>query len=55
MIAIPDDYKIRGSVIAEQIRTLDLNKRWWKSTGEQLPEEFVDYVVATLNIIIDKN
>lgn len=52
MIPIPDGYKIQGSIIAEQIRTLGLSKRWWKSTGERLPEEFVDYVVATLNIII---
>ena len=55
MIPIPDGYKIQGSVIAEQVRTLDLSKRWWKSTGERLPEEFVDYVVATLNIIIGKD
>ena len=52
MITIPEGYKIQGSIIAEQIRTLDLSKRWWKPTGERLPEEFVEYVVATLNIII---
>ena len=55
MIPIPDGYKIQGSIIAEQVRTLDLSKRWWRSTGERLPKEFVDYVVATLNIIIGKD
>lgn len=52
MIPIPDGYKIQGSIIAEQVRTLDLSKRWWKPADIRLPEEFVDYVVATLNIII---
>ncbi|MGD1857453.1 MAG: type II toxin-antitoxin system PemK/MazF family toxin [Leptolyngbyaceae cyanobacterium] len=52
MISIPDGFRIQGSIIAEQVRTLDLSKRWWKSTGDRLPEEFVDYVVATLNVLI---
>jgi mRNA-degrading endonuclease toxin of MazEF toxin-antitoxin module len=52
MIPIPQDFKIKGSVIAEQVRTLDLNQRWWKTTGEILPEEFVNHVVAILNLII---
>ncbi|MEM6256213.1 MAG: type II toxin-antitoxin system PemK/MazF family toxin [Cyanobacteria bacterium P01_D01_bin.156] len=55
MIPIPSGYKIQGSVIAEQVRTLDLSQRWWKSTGTRLPEEFVDYVVATLNILIGED
>jgi mRNA-degrading endonuclease toxin of MazEF toxin-antitoxin module len=52
MIPVPDGYKIRGSVIAEQIRTLDLKTRWWKTTGEVLPAEFVDRVVETFKVII---
>ncbi|MBF2057782.1 MAG: type II toxin-antitoxin system PemK/MazF family toxin [Cyanobacterium sp. T60_A2020_053] len=52
MIPIPDEFKIKGSVIAEQIRTLDLNQRWWKTTGEILPEDFVDYVVDIVTTII---
>ena len=52
MIPIPEGFKIRGSVIAEQIRTLDLNQRWWKTTGEILPKDFVDLVVQTFNVII---
>jgi mRNA-degrading endonuclease toxin of MazEF toxin-antitoxin module len=52
MIPIPEGYKIRGSVIAEQVRTLDLKTRWWKTTGEVLPVEFVDRVVETFKVII---
>ncbi|MGD1899770.1 MAG: hypothetical protein ACFB16_22835 [Phormidesmis sp.] len=37
-----------GSVIAEQIRTVDLKTRWWKSTGEVLAKEWVDGVVELL-------
>ncbi|MFM6373506.1 MAG: type II toxin-antitoxin system PemK/MazF family toxin [Microcystis panniformis] len=52
MIPIPDSFAVRGSVIAEQVRTVDLNTRWWKTTGEILPLEFVNRVVATLSVII---
>ena len=52
LIPIPEGFRVNGSVIAEQVRTLDLNARWWRSTEERLPEDFVDYVVATLNVII---
>jgi mRNA-degrading endonuclease toxin of MazEF toxin-antitoxin module len=52
MIPIPDGLTIHGSIIAEQIRTVDLNMRWWKSTLEILPEEFVNYVVETFRVII---
>lgn len=52
MIPIPDGFAVHGSVIAEQVRTVDLNSRWWKTTGEILPEEFVDHVVATFIVII---
>lgn len=52
MIPIPDGFKINGSVIAEQVRTLDLKTRWWKTTGEILPQEFVDRIVNTFKVII---
>ncbi|MEM9136567.1 MAG: type II toxin-antitoxin system PemK/MazF family toxin [Cyanobacteria bacterium P01_F01_bin.42] len=52
LIPIPDNHKIHGSVIAEQIRTVDLSQRWWISTGEILSREFTDSVVATLNVLI---
>ncbi len=53
MIPIPEGFKARGSVIAEQVRTLDLRTRWWKTTGEVLPTKFVDRVVKTFKVIID--
>lgn len=53
MIEIPDKFKIKGSVIAEQIRTVDLNSRWWKTTGEILSKDFVDYVTETFFVIIN--
>ena len=52
LIPIPEGGRVRGSVIAEQVRTLDLSQRWWRSTGEYLPSAVVDQVVATLNLII---
>jgi mRNA-degrading endonuclease toxin of MazEF toxin-antitoxin module len=52
MIPIPEGYKIKGSVITEQIRTLDLSKRWWITTEEILPSDFVDSVVKTFALII---
>ena len=53
MIPIPTGYKAKGSVVAEQVRTLDLNSRWWETTGETLPQEFVDRVVKIFNLIIN--
>ena len=52
MIPIPDQFTIHGSVVVEQIRTVDLNMRWWTTTKEVLPEQFVNDVVETLKIII---
>lgn len=49
---IPETAQVYGSVIAEQVRTVDLNTRWWTTTGEVLPQDWVDSVVDTLNIII---
>ncbi len=52
LIPIPEGFRVVGSVIAEQVRTLDLSQRWWRSTDECLPSTVVDQVVATLNLII---
>lgn len=52
LIPIPEGFRISGSVIVEQVRTLDLSQRWWRSTEECLPSSMVDQVVATLNLII---
>lgn len=52
MIPVPETAKVSGSVIAEQVRTVDLQTRWWRSTGEVLPEEWVDSVVETFSLII---
>jgi len=52
MIPIPEGFQVQGSIIAEQVRSLDLQTRWWKTTGEVLPRPFVDEIVATLNLII---
>lgn len=51
LVLLPSDLKVTGSVVAEQVRTLDLNRRWWKSTGVVLDKDFVDrvtYIVAQL-------
>ena len=52
LIPVPQGLRVSGSVIAEQIRTIDLSQRWLRDTGECLPSTFVDHVVETLNIII---
>jgi mRNA-degrading endonuclease toxin of MazEF toxin-antitoxin module len=52
LIPIPTGQKITGSVIAEQIRTLDLSQRWWISTGEILPTELIEQVLQILLVII---
>lgn len=52
MIQVPEGYKATGSVIAEQVRTIDLKERWWQTTGEVLPQNFVDLVVYIFSQII---
>ncbi len=52
MVEIPSSFKVKGSVIAEQIRTIDLNTRWWRTTEEILPSEFVDHVVKIFTAIV---
>ena len=52
MVPMPETAKVYGSVIAEQVRTVDLSTRWWTTAGEVMPPAWVDSVVDTLNIII---
>lgn len=52
LVVLPDGYRVQGSVIAEQVRTVDLSLRWWRNTGEVLPPSFVDQVLAVLQLII---
>ena len=52
MIRVPEGYKATGSVVAEQVRTINLKQRWWKSTEEILPQEFVDLVVHIFSQIV---
>ncbi|MDJ0901100.1 MAG: hypothetical protein QNJ55_20045 [Xenococcus sp. MO_188.B8] len=51
MVEIPSEFKVKGSVIVEQVRTIDLNTIWWRTTGEILPSEFVDRVVKIVTEI----
>lgn len=52
LIPLPTDIQITGSVVAEQVRTLDLNQRWWKSTGTILNKDFVDRVTHVVSQIM---
>ncbi|ACB00940.1 MULTISPECIES: type II toxin-antitoxin system PemK/MazF family toxin [Cyanophyceae] len=52
LIAIPAGYKVQGSIIAEQVRTLDLSQRWWRSTGEILPAKVLEKAIAILQVIV---
>jgi mRNA-degrading endonuclease toxin of MazEF toxin-antitoxin module len=52
LIPLPEGLKIKGSVVAEQIRTLDLKQRWWKTTLVILEEKFVDSVTHIVRQII---
>jgi len=53
LIPIPDGYRVKGSVIAEQVRTVDLSDRWWQDMHEMLAMQFVNQVVAVLKLIIN--
>ena len=52
MMALSESAKVYGSVIAEQVRSVDLKTRWWKSTGEVLSKEWVDSAVDTFSLIV---
>ncbi|MGB3615357.1 MAG: type II toxin-antitoxin system PemK/MazF family toxin [Elainellaceae cyanobacterium] len=53
MVPVLEGFKVRGSIIAEQVRTLALSTRWWRATVEVLPKDFVDRVVGILSVIVD--
>lgn len=52
LIRLPSGLKITGSVLAEQVRTLDLTQRWWKTTSVILETDFVDSVVHIVEQIM---
>ena len=52
MFVLPKTSKINGSAIVEQVRTVDLKVRWWKTTGEILPRQWVDDAVSLLSSIL---
>lgn len=52
LIQLPDGLNITGSILAEQVRTLDLRTRWWQTTSVILEKNFVDSVVHIINQII---
>lgn len=52
LVQLPDGLTITGSVVAEQVRTLDLKKRWWKTTSVILEADFVDFVTHIIKQII---
>ena len=52
MFVLPETSKINGSAIVEQVRTVDLKVRWWKTTGEILPRQWVDDAVSLLSSIL---
>lgn len=52
MVLIPEEFKTHGSVLVEQVRSVDLCTRWWKSTGEILETNWVDAIVEILTTIV---
>lgn len=52
LIVLPKDLKISGSVVAEQIRTVDLKQRWFTSTGVVLKHDFVDRITHVVSQLI---
>lgn len=46
MVLISEGFKTYGSsVLVEQVRSVDLSTRWWKSIGDILPTDWVDRIV----------
>ena len=54
LVPLPENLSITGSVDTEQVRNLDLNDRWWKSTGVILDENFTDYMVKMLTTLLSR-
>lgn len=54
-VPIPSTYTVKGHVIVEQVRTVDLKTRQWNNNNpEILSENFVDQVVEILSILLAK-
>lgn len=52
LVPLPDNLSITGSVDTEQVRNIDLEDRWWKSTEQVLDRQECDRIVAMLAILI---
>ena len=52
LVPLPDRLSISGSVDTEQVRNLDLNDRWWKTTGVVLDRDLTDYMVGMLTTLL---
>ena len=52
LIALPSGIKITGSVVAEQVRTLDLSQRWFSSLDIVLDKDFVDRVTHIISELL---
>ena len=52
LIALPSEIKITGSVVAEQVKTLDLSKRWFSSLDIVLDKDFVDRVTHIISELL---
>ncbi|MGL6344523.1 MAG: type II toxin-antitoxin system PemK/MazF family toxin [Waterburya sp.] len=54
LVPLPNNLSITGSVDTEQVRNIDLENRWWKTSSIVLQPEFCDRMVAMLTIIIKR-
>ncbi len=52
LVPLPEDLSITGAVDTEQVRNLDLDDRWWKSTGVFLERDLTNYIVGILSVIL---
>ncbi len=52
LIPLSNNLAVTGSVDTEQVRSLDLQKRRWKSTGVILEEADCDRIVKIFSVLI---
>lgn len=52
LILLPKGISIKGSVDTEQVRNIDLEDRWWKTSGVVLERELCERMVAMLVILL---
>lgn len=52
LVPLPDNLSITGSVDTEQVRNLDLNDRWWETTGVVIDQDLTDYMVGMLTTLL---